>query len=110
MEWCAPLQPTVAPQAGTQNWMPSKTDRAETSCNTSPVSLRRRLDWAAESSQFVAKYYYPLATRFSGDDNRVLEVSCGHGVEDLPEPAKQIDLLPDVLLRQRLRRIASSSP
>lgn len=92
------------------------------SCNTPLMSLRSRLDWAAESSQFLAKCFYSLTSRFSGDDlvflnlgyeedppmalqleasdepnrffiqlyhrtatqvdltdNRVLEVSCGHG-------------------------------
>ena len=32
------------------------------------MSLRSRLNWAAESSQFVAKYFYSLTSRFSGDD------------------------------------------
>lgn len=32
------------------------------------MSLASRLGWAAESSQFVAKHYYPLATRFGADD------------------------------------------
>lgn len=32
------------------------------------TSTRRRLDWAAGSSKFVAKHWYPLTTRFSGDD------------------------------------------
>ena len=38
------------------------------SCNTPLMSLRSRLDWAAESSQFMAKCFYSLTSRFSGDD------------------------------------------
>ena len=42
--------------------------RIAASCNTPLMSLRSRLDWAAESSQFMAKCFYSLTSRFSGDD------------------------------------------
>jgi ubiquinone/menaquinone biosynthesis C-methylase UbiE len=51
------------------------------------VSLRSRLDFASGSSQFVAKYYYPLTTRFSGDDLLFLNM----GYEEDPPVALPLE-------------------
>lgn len=69
------------------------------------MSLKERLNWAVESSQLLAKYFYPLTTRFGSDEMVCLNL----GYEEDPPMALPLEASdePDRFCLQLYHRTAT---